>query len=433
MTAINARTAESLATWHPWLWTWGPRIGPRGAEATEVAQALEAIGWDRRRIGAVVDEAGGVALRLESPTPDALHDLIAPGRLELLHDQRLTVLKGSDTTPTPMVWLLAPSLTTLRHALEQALQATPHADWAAAALVALADSQRSSDPFDIPNRAGARGVFRVTPGVPAILGIVNVTPDSFSDGGYFLNPQQAIDHALRLRDEGATLLDVGGESTRPGALPVSVDEECRRVLPVIEQLAARTDVPISVDTSKPLVATRALQAGATWINDVTGFRDPKMIEAAAGARVPVFAMHMQGDPRTMQTAPSYAHVVLDVARELRQRAAALVAAGVPREAIVFDPGFGFGKSLAHNMALLQHTPALARLGHPLLTGLSRKSSLGSLSGEAVAAKRIPESIAAHALAAWLGASFVRVHDVDETRRALAIVAGVRTTLLKADR
>lgn len=262
------------------------------------------------------------------------------------------------------------------------------------------------------------GKYRLVLDRPLIMGVVNVTPDSFSDGGHFLQARAAVDHARRLIEEGADLLDVGGESTRPGAAPVALDEERRRVLPVIEALAG-AGVPLSVDTQKPELMREAAAAGAALINDVNGFGAPGALEAVAGSDCAICIMHMQGDPRTMQQSPQYADVVAEVDAWLRQRAAAAEKAGIASERIILDPGFGFGKTLEHNVTLLRRLEVIAAAGYPVLAGLSRKSMIGALTGKPVG-ERMAGSIAAALLAAQRGAAILRVHDVAATRDALKI-------------
>ncbi len=252
-----------------------------------------------------------------------------------------------------------------------------------------------------------------------IAGIINVTPDSFSDGGKFLDPADAIDHGVRLVDEGADLLDVGGESTRPGASDVSVDDEIARVVPVIEGLVARTRVPIAIDTSKPEVMRAAVAAGAGLINDVYALRRDGALDAAAGLRVPVCVMHMQGEPRSMQDAPWYDDVVADVHRFLAERLFACQMAGIDKKNILVDPGFGFGKTLEHNLALLRALARFSELG-PVIAGLSRKGTIGTLTGRERPADRAAGSAAAALIAVQNGALIVRVHDVAITRDALAV-------------
>ncbi|MCF7221151.1 dihydropteroate synthase [Marilutibacter chinensis] len=255
---------------------------------------------------------------------------------------------------------------------------------------------------------------------PRIMGIVNVTPDSFSDGGEHAGTEAAVAHALRLVEEGADIVDIGGESTRPGADAVPVDEELRRVVPVIEALAAQVEVPISVDTSKPEVMRAAAAAGAGMINDVQALRRDGALEAAADCRVPVVLMHMQGEPRSMQAAPSYDDVVAEVHRFLAERIFAAEMAGIDKKRIVVDPGFGFGKTLEHNLALLAQLRRFGELGVPLLAGLSRKRSIGELTGRDDPRERVHGSLAAHLIAVQHGAAIVRVHDVAATADALKV-------------
>ena len=264
---------------------------------------------------------------------------------------------------------------------------------------------------------------------PRVMGIVNVTPDSFSDGGAHDTTDAAVAHALRLVEEGADLLDIGGESTRPGAAEVETEEELRRVLPVIGRLAAQVAVPISIDTSKPEVMRAAVQAGAGMINDVYGLRREGALDAAAALGVPVVLMHMQGEPRSMQAAPQYDDVVGEVHRFLAERIFAAEMAGIPKQRIVVDPGFGFGKDTAHNLQLLARFERFVELGVPVLAGLSRKRSIGELTGRDVPADRVAGSVAAHLIAAQRGAAIVRVHDVAATVDALKVwnaVAAVPT-------
>jgi dihydropteroate synthase len=256
-----------------------------------------------------------------------------------------------------------------------------------------------------------------------IMGVVNVTPDSFSDGGLFLDTDDAVRHALELAAEGADILDVGGESTRPGAQPVAEDEERRRVVPVIERIVgARAPVQLSVDTSKPDVARAALDAGATYVNDVTAFRaDPGMAGLVAERGVECCLMHMLGEPRTMQDDPRYGDVVSDVKGFLEERLAFAVAEGVPEERVMLDPGIGFGKTLEHNLELLRRLDEIVALGRPVVVGTSRKSFLGRITGREVG-ERLPGTIATNVLALERGASVFRVHDVAPVRDALAVAA-----------
>ncbi|HSO06105.1 MAG TPA: dihydropteroate synthase [Pelomicrobium sp.] len=255
------------------------------------------------------------------------------------------------------------------------------------------------------------------------MGVVNVTPDSFSDGGRFATHKSAAAQAERLVAEGADLLDIGGESSRPGAEPVSASEELARVLPVLEDVA-RLGVPVSVDTAKPEVMAAVIGGGAAMINDITALQAGAALKAAAAADVGVCVMHMRGEPRTMQQDPRYEDVVAEVAAFLAGRVAALEAAGVDRGRIVVDPGFGFGKTLEHNLQLLRHLPRLRALGVPVLAGLSRKSMLGKLTGRDVG-ERVHASVAAALCAAERGAAIIRVHDVAATRDALTVWQAAR--------
>ncbi|HTS84189.1 MAG TPA: dihydropteroate synthase [Usitatibacter sp.] len=253
---------------------------------------------------------------------------------------------------------------------------------------------------------------------------MNVTADSFSDGGQFLDPHRAIEHGLRLRDDGADFVDVGGESTRPGAAPVPLDEELRRVMPVIEALVSK-GAAVSVDTSKPEVMRAAIEAGCAVVNDVNGFRSDGAIDAVAKAKdVDLIVMHMKGAPATMQDDPQYDDVVAEVSAFLLARARALEAAGVQRQRIILDPGFGFGKTVDHNRQLVHALPKLAGLGYRVLAGLSRKRMLGEFTGRAPQ-ERMAASVAAALIAVQNGASLVRVHDVRETIDAINVWLALR--------
>lgn len=259
---------------------------------------------------------------------------------------------------------------------------------------------------------------------PCICGILNVTPDSFSDGGHFAAREAAIAHGIHLVEEGADLLDVGGESTRPGAAPVNAEEEIHRVVPVIEALVAQLSVPISIDTSKPEVMRAAVGAGAGLINDVYALRQPDALATAAELDVPVCIMHMQGEPRSMQQHPHYDDVVGEVYRFLADRLLACEFAGIGHSRILVDPGFGFGKTLEHNLQLLQALQRFTDLGIGVLAGLSRKSMIGVLTGREDPQQREAGSVAAALLAAQRGARIVRVHDVAATRDALRVWQGL---------
>ncbi|GAB2512818.1 dihydropteroate synthase [Lysobacter humi (ex Lee et al. 2017)] len=259
---------------------------------------------------------------------------------------------------------------------------------------------------------------------PQVMGIVNVTPDSFSDGGQHADVGAAVAHGLRLVEEGADLLDVGGESTRPGATAVDADEELRRVLPVIERLAREAGVPISIDTSKPEVMRAAVAAGAGMINDVRALRSDGALDAAAALGVPVVLMHMLGEPRGMQADPRYDDVVAEVHRFLAERIFACEMAGIDKKRIVVDPGFGFGKTSAHNLELLARLDRFVDLGVPVLAGLSRKRTIGELTGRDAPQARAAGSVAAHLIAVQRGARIVRVHDVATTVDALRVWSAV---------
>lgn len=255
---------------------------------------------------------------------------------------------------------------------------------------------------------------------PRVVGIVNVTPDSFSDGGEHASVEAAVAHGLRLVGEGADALDVGGESTRPGADAVTLEEELRRVIPVIERLARESTVPISIDTSKPEVMQAAVQAGAGMINDVYALRRDGALEAAAELGVPVVLMHMQGEPRSMQAAPHYDDVVAEVHRFLAERIFAAEMAGISKKRLVIDPGFGFGKTVEHNLGLLAQLQHFTQLGVPVLAGLSRKKTIGDLTGRNAPHDRAHGSVAAALIAAQRGAMLLRVHDVSATVDALKV-------------
>lgn len=259
---------------------------------------------------------------------------------------------------------------------------------------------------------------------PIVMGILNVTPDSFSDGGLYFDAERAVSHARQMAQAGAALIDVGGESTRPGSEEVGAAEEIRRVVPVIEALAAQTRLPISVDTSKAEVMRAAVRAGASMINDVRALREPGALAAAAGTNAAICLMHMQGEPRTMQTEPHYLDVVAEVGDFLEQRVQACVAAGIPRDRLVLDPGIGFGKRLEHNLALLAALPKLGGSRLPLLVGVSRKSMFGALLGRSVD-ERLAGGVAVATAAVLAGASIVRAHDVAETVDAIKVAAALR--------
>jgi dihydropteroate synthase len=268
------------------------------------------------------------------------------------------------------------------------------------------------------------GRFQLDLRRPAVMGVLNVTPDSFSDGGRFLDADAAVAEGERMAADGAACIDIGGESTRPGSAPVDETEELRRVMPVVERLAEWLPIPVSIDTRKPGVMRRAVAAGASLVNDVGALRAPEAVEAVAASGAAVCLMHMQGEPGTMQDAPVYGDVVAEVRAFLRRRVAACEASGIARTRIAIDPGFGFGKTLEHNLALLAGLPALAADGLPVLVGLSRKRMIGSLTGRS-GGERLAGSLAAAVVAVQNGARIVRAHDVRETVDALRVVAALR--------
>ena len=259
---------------------------------------------------------------------------------------------------------------------------------------------------------------------PRVMGIVNVTPDSFSDGGAYFDLEAAVAHGLDLAAQGADILDIGGQSTRPGSEEVPLEEELRRTVPVIERLAKESPLPLSIDTSRPEVMRAAVEAGAGMINDVYALRREGALDAASELGVPVVLMHMLGEPRSMQDAPQYDDVVGDVHRFLAERIFAAEMAGIDRRNLVADPGFGFGKTTAHNLALLAQFERFSELGVPLLAGLSRKRSIGEITGRELPGERVAGSVAAHLVAAQRGARILRVHDVAQTVDALKIWAAV---------
>jgi len=258
--------------------------------------------------------------------------------------------------------------------------------------------------------------------IPLVMGVVNVTPDSFSDGGLCASTENAVRHATQLIEEGADMLDIGGESTRPGSTPVSVEEELRRVLPVVQALV-NMNIPISVDTTKPEVMRATIKSGASMINDINALRAPGALEVVATRKVTVCLTHMQGKPHNMQANPQYSDVVAEVKDFLQQRLDAAQAVGIPRERLIIDPGFGFGKTLKHNLQLLHYLERFTDMGVSVLVGLSRKSMLGEISGNKVS-NRVHASVSAALLAATKGAGILRVHDVKATKDALAVYNAV---------
>ena len=253
-----------------------------------------------------------------------------------------------------------------------------------------------------------------------VMGVLNVTPDSFSDGGRFFDSVAAVRRGLEMAEQGADIIDIGGESTRPGSDPVPAEEEWRRVSPVVRELAANLTIPISIDTRKPDIARKAIRAGASIVNDVTALQDPEMVPVVASSRVGVVLMHLRGEPKTMQDRPSYSDVVPEVREFLEERVRTAASRGIALEAIAVDPGIGFGKDLNHNLALLRHLDALALLGQPIVVGVSRKSFLKRLGAGDEAVDRLAGSVAAATLAVAHGAHVIRAHDVLETVRAMRV-------------
>ena len=266
---------------------------------------------------------------------------------------------------------------------------------------------------------------------PVLMGVLNVTPDSFSDGGLFVDPERAVEHALRMEREGAAIIDVGGESTRPGANSVSAADEITRVLPVIRKLVSCLKVPVSIDSSKPEVVSAAVEAGAGMVNDVCALQAPGAIELLSGLDVPVCLMHMQGKPRTMQDNPSYEDVTRDVIQFLKGRVESCIKAGIGVERLVVDPGFGFGKTVEHNFRLLAELNQFRELNLPILVGISRKSMIGAIIGKSVE-DRVFAGIALATLAAWNGASIIRTHDVAPTVDALSMYRETRRQIEAGD-
>ncbi|MDD2934494.1 MAG: dihydropteroate synthase [Methylotenera sp.] len=271
------------------------------------------------------------------------------------------------------------------------------------------------------------GQYQLNLNRPHVMGIVNVTPDSFSDGGRYASTALAVEHALKLIDDGADILDIGGESTRPGATPVSLDEELNRVIPVIEALSKVSKVPLSIDTYKPEVMRAAIVAGIDIVNDVRALQEGSgkdgALEIVASSNVGVCLMHMQGSPQTMQLNPNYSDVVREVKQFLTDRLHVAIAHGIARERILLDPGFGFGKTTAHNIALIQHLDDLTNIGPPILVGLSRKAVLGKIAG-GDESQRLHAGLAASVISAMKGAKIVRVHDVKATVDALKVVTAI---------
>ena len=362
------------------------------AAADVVAVALERVGGrEADRLARCLGDAGGAVARARAGGPDEADVLLVAGRdaFAALADR----LRGESAD-------LAAVGDAIAHAI-------------------AAHGRRR---FDWVLGGGRRMALGPA---PALVGVVNVTPDSFSDGGRWTDPAAAADHACRLADEGADLVDVGGESTRPGSDPVSEDDELARVMPVLERLAGRIGVPLSIDTRRPRVAREAVAAGAAVVNDVTGLQgDPDMAAAVAETGAAVVVMHMRGTPKTMQERPEYGNLMAEVCRHLRRGLHAARQAGVADDRVAVDPGIGFGKTLAHNLELLARLGQVRSLGRPILVGVSRKRFIGDLTGVQAPAARTFGTAAACALAVAAGAVLVRVHDVAEMRQAVQVAAAI---------
>ncbi len=380
-----------------------------------------------RRMGLAA--AAQARLRESEPHLRLLVTGLGPQEIAFLQSSRaahdvseaLPAWLAGDAQARPGTGLLSGRVEQLRHLVTMARAEGP-------GLSALASAVESALAAGVTAPALTLGDRRFEWGARTyVMGVVNVTPDSFSDGGRFASTEAAIAHGLALAEAGADLLDVGGESTRPGSLPVSVGEELARVVPVIEGLRARTSVALSVDTTKAAVAREALRAGAHLINDVTGFSaDAELARAAAEAGAACCLMHIQGTPATMQQAPRYDDLVEDVLAFLEAAVARAESAGIPRERILLDPGIGFGKTFEHNLFLLRRLEELRVLGLPLLVGTSRKGFLGRLVGGKPASERLAATLGSvAAMAAMGGADVVRVHDVSEARDALAVADAIR--------
>ncbi len=389
------------------------------------AAAMRRLGCSDRGVERMAPKAEGLAVVLEG---------VAAVEANLLKQEMLAA--GGDAAVSPDAWLGRADaagdgktdvvLVGTRPQIETMLLGLDQAPLPALAgmgrEVGQALAGRRRDRFEVPL---PRGTMTVGPR-PALVGIVNVTPDSFSDGGEHFEADAAVDHGRRLVEEGADVLDVGGESTRPGSDPVPVEEELRRALPVVERLAGSAGVPVSIDTRRGRVAREALAAGASIVNDVSGLQgDPEVAAAAAEAGAAVVLMHMRGEPKTMQVDPRYDNLLADVCRYLRAGLAAARRAGIGEEQTIVDPGIGFGKTLEHNLALLARLGELRSLGRPILVGPSRKRFIGELTGVSTPAERTFGTAAACALAVARGVLLLRVHDVAEVRQAVAVAAAIR--------
>ncbi|ATB40218.1 dihydropteroate synthase [Cystobacter fuscus] len=358
---------------------------------------------------------------LEREQGRVLTDLLA-GRTRPGHEEYPSWVEGEPRT-RPGTGLLSGRKEQFERMMARARERTELAGLVDA-VARLLESTRPPAPLTLGRRTFTFGART------HVMGVVNVTPDSFSDGGRYLRAEDAVAHGLRLAEAGADVLDVGAETTRPGSAPVPAEEQLARLLPVIEGLRVRTDVPLSVDTTLAAVAREALRAGVVLVNDISGFRfDPELPRVTAEAGAACCLMHIQGTPETMQLAPHYEDVVDEVLAFLEEGVARAVAAGIPRERVLVDPGIGFGKTLGHNLFLLRRLGELRVLGLPVLVGTSRKSFLGKLAGGRPVDQRLAATLGSVATVAAAGdADFVRVHDVTEARDALAVVDAVRGAL-----
>lgn len=419
------RASDLLAAPSPKRWR--PRVvEPHSLE--EAARAIEATGSEPEGVGIMTRKTATYLVELEG----------VPLRAAMLLKQEMLAVGGDSAHHRDVAGLKVPTSRTLLMAtwgqylhLLPKLRRQPFrlAQLAPAIEDALRNYTRSR-----PRRWRlAHGRSLSVGGRTLVMGVLNVTPDSFSDGGRYLHHEDAVERGLQMIAEGADLLDIGGESTRPGSKGVSVAEEKKRVLPVIEALRARSQVPISVDTRKPEVARAALSAGADLVNDVGGLRLPKMIAEVARGEAGVVAMHMRGVPVSMQSSTRYDDLRGDVFRFLAERSDAAEKAGIAPDRIAIDPGIGFGKSFGGNLDLLAHLGEFRALGYPVLVGASRKGFLGALLGGAPPEARLEGSVAAAVAAALQGAEVVRVHDVAPTVKALRVADGIRTGRLDASR
>jgi len=390
------------------------------SEPERARAELERIGADPAGVARMIDKAGFLAIRVEGlKTPAA--NILKQEMLSLGADAAVArgVVNGSIDRSDALI------LGTRKQVRRLVRKLRPQPFGLKALAAELQELLAREEPREFRWHGG---VLRLD-GRPLVMGILNVTPDSFSDGGDYFDREAALDRALQMVEEGADLLDVGGESTRPGAPPVSREEEERRVVPVIEHLAHRVGVPISVDTYKAAVARRAVEAGAALVNDVSGLRmDPAMARAVADLGAGLVVMHMRGDPRTMQSDTRYTDLVGEIFRALEESVDRAVEAGVPRDRVWVDPGIGFGKSAEQNLVLLRRLGEFRSLGCPVLVGASRKSFIGRTLGIEDPKDRLGGSLAAAVVAVWNGARILRVHDVRATRRAadLAWAAGRAT-------